>query len=292
LHMSFRITLALLAVAAFSIGWAASPAIGVAITQGSLRVDDARVIGNGTLFEGTTVETSEAAGRLRLNNGVELRLASSSLGKVFSDRFVLVRGAGELESAERFLIEARGLQIQAEGPAAAGRVSVSEDDKIQVAALRGQFRVLTAEGVTVAAMSAGKALEFDASQAGAAAPWSMVGCLMEKDGRYLLRDETTGVTVEVRGAGLQSSVGNQIAITGVVVPGVRSAEGTAQVIQVSTLRQTGESCSSPAVAPPPAGSAATGKKKAVIAGVVVAAAGAGAGIGLTRPAAQPPTISR
>lgn len=250
------------------------------------------MIGNGTLFEGTTVETSETAGRLRLNNGVEMRLASSSRGTVFSDRFVLVRGAGELEGAERFLIEARGLQILAEGPAAAGRVAVTEDHRVQVAALRGHFRVMTPDGVAVAAMPAGKALEFDASQAGAAAPWSMIGCLMEKDGRYLLRDETTGLTVEVRGAGLHSSVGNQVAITGVVVPGAQPAEGASQMIQVSTVRQTGESCSSPAAAPPPAKSAATGKKKAVIAGVVVAAAGAGAGIGLTRPAEQPPTISR
>lgn len=254
------------------------------------------MIGNGTLFEGTTVETCETSSRLRLINGVEMRLASSSRGTVFKDRLILERGAGELEGADRFLIEAKGLQVLAEGPAAAGRVVVTEGQTIQVAALRGQFRVLTADGVMVAAMPAGKALEFDAAQAGASAPWSMTGCLSERNGRYLLRDETTGVTVEVRGAGLATSVGNQVAVTGVVVPGVQPAEGAAQMIQVSTLRQIGEACSSPSGAhlpsKAPAKTAATGKRKAVIAGVVVAAAGAGAGIGLTRPAEPPPTISR
>jgi hypothetical protein len=294
--MKLRIALVLFALAAVSAGWAASPAIGVAITPGSLRVDDARVIGNGTLFEGTTVETSETSGQLRLTNGVQMRLASSSRGTVFRDRLVLERGAGQIESPDRFVIEAKGLRILAEGPEAAGRVAVTGDHTVQVAALRGHFRVLTADGVTVAAMPAGKTLAFDAAQAGAAAPWSMTGCLIERNGRYLLRDEITGVTVEVRGAGLATSAGNQVAITGVVVPGVQAAEGAGQIIQVSTVRQTGEKCSSPPGAARPARSAAktaaSGKKKAVIAGVVVAAAGAGAGIGLTRPAEQPPTISR
>lgn len=294
--MKLRIAFLLSALAVVAVAWAASPAIGVAITQGSLRVDDARVIGNGTLFEGTTVETSESSSQLRLTNGVEMRLASSSRGRVFRDRLILERGAGQLEGADRFVIEAKGLQILAEGPGAAGRVAVTNDHTIQVAALRGHFRVLTADGVTVAAMPAGKALAFDAAQAGAAAPWSMTGCLNEQNGRYLLRDETTGVTVEVRGAGLATSVGHQVAITGVVVPGVQPAEGAGQTIQVSTVRQTGEGCSNPpAGARPSQGgtrSAASGKRKAVIAGVVVAAAGAGAGIGLTRSAEEPPTISR
>lgn len=295
MQMKLRIALVFFALAVLSVCWAASPAIGVAITQGSLRVDEARVIGNGTLFEGTTVETGESSSQLRLTNGVEMRLASSSRGRVFRDRLILERGASQLEGGDRFVIEAKGLQILAEGPDAAGRVAVTDDYTIQVAALRGHFRVLTADGVTVAAMPAGKALAFDAAQAGAAAPWSMTGCLIEQNGRYLLRDETTGVTVEVRGAGLATSVGHQVAITGVVVPGVQPAEGAGQTIQVSTVRQTGEGCSNPPGGARPsqrgARPAATGKKKAVIAGVVVAAAGAGAGIGLTRPK-EAPTISR
>lgn len=242
------------------------------------------------------METSETSSQLRLTNGVEMRLASDSRGTVFRDRLILERGAGQIESADRFLIEAKGLHILAEGPAAAGRVAVTDDQMVQVAALRGHFRVLTADGITVAAMAAGKALAFDAAQAGASAPWSMAGCLFERNGRYLLRDETTAVTVEVRGAGLATSVGNQVAITGVVVPGVQPADGAAQMIQVSTVRQTGEACSSlPGAArpaKPEAKGGASGKRKAVIAGVIVAAAGAGAGIGLTRPAEEPPTISR
>ncbi len=295
--MTLRISLSLFLVAQLSIGWAASPAIGVAITQGSLRVDDSRVIGNGTLFEGTTVETGDTASQLRLNDGVEMRLASGSRGRIFRDRMVLDRGAGQVENAARFTIQAKGLHILVEGPNAAGRVAVKDDHLIQVAALRGHFRVLTADGVTLAALPAGKALEFDAQQAGASAPWSMSGCVLSQEGRFLLRDQTTGVTVELRGAGLASSVGRSVAVTGVVVPSAQPAEGASQIIQVSTVRQLEDHCVSlpPAPklpAPKTAAAVMTGAKKAVIAGVVVAAAGAGAGIGLTRGGGEPETISR
>jgi hypothetical protein len=292
--MTLRISLSLILVAQLSIGWAAAPAIGVAITPGSFRVDDSRVIGNGTLFEGTTVETSETSSQLRLNDGVEMRLASGSRGTVFKDRIILDRGAGQLENASRFTIEAGGLHIIAQGPNAAGRITVKEDNLIQVAAVRGSFRVLTSNGTTLAALPAGKALEFDAEQAGASAPWSMTGCVTERDGHFLLRDDTAGVTVELRGAGLASSTGRSVAVTGVVVPSVQPIDGASQVIQVSTIKQMGESCSSKPAGAIPSGATAgmTAGKKAVIAGVVVAAAGAGAGIGLTRGGDEPATISR
>jgi hypothetical protein len=293
--MRLPIALSIVLVAQLSIGWAASPAIGVAIAPGSLRVDDSRVIGNGTLFEGTTVETGDTSSQLRLNDGVEMRLASGSRGRIYRDRMILDRGAGQLDNASRFTIEAKGLHIVAEGPNAAGRVAVKDENLVQVAALRGQFRVLTANGVTLAALPAGKALEFDAQQAGASAPWSMSGCVLGEGGRLLLRDQTTGVTVELRGAGLASSVGRSVAVTGVVVPSAQPAEGATQVIQVSTVKQLEDHCTGwPPAAKLPASTAAgmSGAKKAVIAGVVVAAAGAGAGIGLTRGGGEPETISR
>lgn len=295
LQMTLRSLLSLVLVAQLSIVWAASPAIGVALTQGSLRVDDARVIGNGTLFEGTTVETGDTSSQLRLNDGVQMRLASGSRGRVFRDRMILDRGASQVENAGRFLIEAKGLHIVVEGPNAAGRVAVKDENLVQVAALRGQFRVLTANGVTLAALAAGKALEFDAQQAGASAPWSMSGCVLERDGRYLLQDQTTGVTVELRGAGLASSAGRTVAVTGVVVPSAQPAQGASQVIQVSTVKQLEDRCTNPAPAgtfPASTSAGISGTKKAVIAGVVVAAAGAGAGIGLTRGGGEPETISR
>jgi hypothetical protein len=298
LQMTLRILLSLFLVAQLSIGWAASPVIGVAIAQGSLRVDDSRVIGNGTLFEGTTVETGDTSSQLRLNDGVEMRLASGSRGRIYRDRMILDRGAGQVENAGRFTIEAKGLHILVEGPNAAGRVAVKDDHLVQVAALRGHFRVLTADGVTLAALPAGKALEFEAQQAGASAPWSMSGCVLNEGGRFLLRDQTTGVTVELRGAGLASSAGRTVAVTGVVVPSAQPAEGASQVIQVSTVRQLEDHCASlPSASKPSApkattSAAMTGAKKAVIAGVVVAAAGAGAGIGLTRGGGEPETISR
>jgi hypothetical protein len=206
---------------------------------------------------------------------------------------ILERGSGKLENAQGFTIEANGIQVLSEAPNSSARVALKDENLVQVAALRGNFRV-TSKGITLATLSAGKALEFDAEQAGASAPWTLAGCLGKRDGHYVLTDETAGVTVELRGAGLASSVGHKVAVTGVVVPSVKAEAGASQVIQVSTVKQIADKCSSPAAAAAAGGAASAGMaigKKAVIAGVIVAGAGTAAAIGLTS-SDEPQTISR
>ena len=261
----------------------------MSLQTGVFVVDEAQVTGNSTLFEGTTVETNGTASQLRLNDGVRMRLASSSKGTVYRDRLVLEQGAGQMENSSNYGIEAMGLMVIADGSESAARVELKDQNLVHVAALRGNFRITNADGFMLASLSAGKALEFDPVRAGASAPSNMSGCLREQDGHYLLTDETAGVTVELRGSGLASKAGNRIGITGVVVPSVEAASGATQVIQVSSLNQISTGCASAAAAP---AGGMSGKKKSVIAGVVVAAAASGAAVGLTRGEDTPTTISR
>ncbi|MCP5116258.1 MAG: hypothetical protein GY953_35975 [bacterium] len=280
---------------------AAQPAIGVAVASGSFHLDEDRVSGNGTLFEGSTVVTGQASSQLRLTDGIQMQLASSSQGTVYRDRLVLERGTGQLENARDYRIEAMGLEIVSEDPQSAARVKVDDDNLVEVAALRGALRVTNGDGILLAALPAGRALAFDATKAGASAPSAVAGCVKESDGHYLLSDETAGLTVELRGEGLEAAVGHQVAVTGVVVPSVQPVDGASQVLQVSSLKQLSSRCSSKAAAATAAGAAAVGAgaaagiggaTTAVIAGVVVAAAGTGAAIGLTRGGEEEQTISR
>jgi hypothetical protein len=127
----------------------------------------------------------------------------------------------------------------------------------------------------------------------------MTGCLERHNGRLILRDPLTGVVEEVRGERLDREVGRMVEVTATVIPGAKPVEGALEVIQVSQFRRVAGECAVPPApaakpaAPPPqkpapvppsapkpagvpkAGGMSSGAK-AVIAGVVVGGAGAGA----------------
>lgn len=292
-QMIVRTLFCVVLVVELSAGLAAAPAIGVATAGGSMQLDDARVSGNGTLFEGTTVVTGTASSRLQLDDGVRMELASSSRGTVYRDRMVLEHGAGQLDSARDFRIEALGLAIVSDEPESSVRVVLGED-LVQVASLRGGFHVTNGDGIVLAALPAGRALAFQVKDSGASAPSVMAGCLIKSGGTYQLTDDTTGVTVELRGKDLDDEVGNEVAITGVIVQSATAVGGATQVFQVSDLERISKRCSSgtPAAAAPGPSEGMSATKKAVVAGVVVAAAGTGAAVGLTQGSDEPATISR
>jgi len=51
-------------------------------------------------------------------------------------------------------------------------------------------------------------------QAGAAAPTQISGCLLSKNDKFIIVDQTTNVTMEAYGAGLDKQTGNRVEITG------------------------------------------------------------------------------
>ncbi len=282
-RLSIRSLLALVVVLAMS-NWllAASPVIGVAMAKGGFRVNDAAVTGNATLFDGSVVETAKASSNIRLQSGATLNLAASSRGRVFEHRAVLERGAGEVSGG--YVMEALGLRVESDAPAATARLAVSQG-KLEVAALTGSFRVLNNAGFLVGNVGAGRALAFEPQAAGAAAPSTLTGCLSKSDGKYYLTDDASGVKVQLTGSKLENEAGNRVEVVGTSI-------GSDQV-QVNTLKRLSRGCSAAGAAAAAGGgkAAATGAAtagkaasmaagtKAVIAGVVVAAAaGTGAGV--------------
>jgi hypothetical protein len=269
----------------------------MANADGSFSVDNARVFLHATLFEGNIVETAKASSTLDLTGGARVRMAAASRGRVFHDRLVLERGASEIRGAD-YLIEALALRVAPAAPDAAAKVVRLAADRIEVAALAGAVRVTNSEGLVLARLEAGRVLEFTPQAAGAATPSTITGAVRMAGQAYILNDEVTGVTVELRGSGIYFSLfaGKRVEAAGRLVFPAPVGGPARQALSLTTIKLL------PAVpATPPlsagkltptqaAGTAAAAGSHAMLAGVLITVAvGAAAGIVLTREKA--PTIS-
>ena len=279
--LSSRAILSLILACTLTCLSASSASIGVATAGGSFQANSLRVTGNTTLFDGSVIETGAAASRLRLNNGTQVLLATESRAKVYQGRLVLEKGGGQLQSSALYPLEARGLRIASASPDTVARVRLTGDSQVLVAALKGSVRVSNSTGVLVASLEPGTALNFD-PQAGAAGPTRASGCLLLKEGKYLLTDETTHVTLQLQGAGLEKEAGNRVEITGAVDPAAPAMAGATQLINVHAVTRKGKGCSSlntaKTPAPVPAAGTISGASRfsgttvAIVGGVAAAAA--------------------
>ena len=247
---------------------AAGPSIGVAQANGDFSIDGAKVTGNATLFEGSRVETGNAASRLQLGSGTKVQLASNSRGRVYRDHLILENGSGQFQAAKDYQVEVLSLRIAPAQGGSSAKVIVKNSNKVQVSALNGAVSVTNRKGILVANLMKGTALEFTPQEhPGAPAMSTMTGCLRKHEAHYLLTDETSNVTVELKGAELEKNVHHRIRITGTGQTGATPYAGATQLIQVSTLETLG-GCKTHAF---PAGAA-------IVAGIVVAGAAIGTAV--------------
>jgi hypothetical protein len=253
--------------------FAASPAIGIAVSHGKLEVNNTMVDGNANLAAGTSVKTSAFPSMLQLMGGSNVALDRESQAKVFADRVVLERGVGQLAGKNSYAVEAMGFRVT--GDAAQARVEMKKDH-VLVAALSGVVKVTDVNGMPVANLTAGRALGLQPS--GVAASSTMTGRLARENGHYVLPDEVSGLKVELNGNGLDREIGRRIQVTGAPKA---SADRSTQVIEVARLnRLADEPAPMPAPSPAPqaagaAGLSATAKVWIVVG--VLAAVGVTAG---------------
>lgn len=276
LPLPVRGTLILLALGALSSLPAWNSAIGSAITNGSFQVDQARVWGNATLFDGSIIETASAPSQLQLIGGAQVRLAADTRATVYQKKLILESGYGQIESAPGYEVEARSLRVSGSRDTIT-RVKLAGDGKVIVAAVRGAVRVTNSTGVLVATIEAGESLDLEPQAAGASAPTKVTGCLLEKAGKSIVVDQTTSVVLELRGTDLEKEIGNRVEITGVAENSPASVPGASQLIRVAGLKVVGKGgCSSIARKV-----GATGGAVAIgAAGTSAGAAGAGAATGI------------
>jgi len=274
-HNSTRLLIgAALIMTIFETGaWAATSAIGLAVANGSFQVDRARVWGSSSVFEGSTVETDQTSSQIRMTGGAEVRLAADSRATVFQRKMVLEQGFTQIQTGPGYTVEARSLAIAAEAHDAVARIKLEGLHKVTVAALGGRVQVRNAGGLLVAWVEAGKSLDLEPQQEGAAAPTRVSGCLLEKAGKPVIVDQTTNVVLELHGADLDKEVGNRIEIMGMPTGAASSGTGAAMTVSVAGIKQIANGgCS--AIAKKIGASTVAGASAGAAAG---ATAGSGAG---------------
>jgi hypothetical protein len=281
------LSVAILTSSMWTFAIAGTGAIGTASARGSMRIDGAVVNGNATLFDGTVVETGEATTALRLERGVEVKLAADSRGTLYRDRLVLEKGSGELVRASGFELETSHVRITPDTPNARGVVSMSLADSVRVEALSGALRVTTGNGILLAKLEPGRAMDFTDAQSGAAAPTSITGSLTKEadactpagEQKYFVTVAATGAKYEVSGEGLDKFVGKTVTLVGTLDPSFAPSNCAAGLIVGATV-PSGTGAAATGQADRAAGAAGmAASTKLIIAGVAVAAA-AGTGVGL------------
>ena len=156
--LSAQSLIALTLVTNLSFLSAATPSIGVALADGNFTLDKTRTPGNAPLFDGNTIETSKAASRLQLNNGVRVLLASDSRSKVYHDRMILEKGTTQVDSAGNYGVSANFLRVTGSEQNSA-RITM-HGPTVQVASLKGTLQVSNAQGVALTRIAPGMAFDF------------------------------------------------------------------------------------------------------------------------------------
>jgi hypothetical protein len=279
-------------ISAFAV--AASPAIGIVTASGHFTLDRSQVWGNATVFEGSVIETGSASSEIALRSGAKLQLAKDSRARILSDRIVMEKGIGQVSGPASFEVNAANLRIHTDG-----RLRVNIGDGVQIASLSGSTRVSSASGMLLAAIPAGRTMNFTPQAANGSV--TRTGCLMYKDNHYILQDENTQEVIELSGGqNLNTMLGNRVEVTGTASSAKPAVSIATLVVSVggTTTKSNGgclsvasglgaqtEITNPPTTTAEPAaqtaktgGGMSTGAKVAII--VAVAGGGAGAAIAL------------
>jgi hypothetical protein len=271
---------AVVALTAFPLAsaFAETPVIGMASAQSGVILDNARVSGDATVFDGSTVQTA-AYSRIQLKSGTRLDLGAGSKAQIFAGRVAMESGATEVQSPSGYRIDARTLSIQPSGPSAIARVKLDSDNKVLVTALNAPVNVINREGLLVARVNPGLPLSF-MPQAGGPGSYDTTGCVLQKSGAAIQVDSTGNQVFELRKADLRKAVGNTVHVTGTIDSTATAGGGATQVVTVTSATITSKGGCSSAATKLGATTTAAGLAAGATAGVAVATgAGVAAGVG-------------
>jgi hypothetical protein len=213
---------------------ASPPVIGVARSRGAFMIDNASVPGNATILDGASVTTMEQPSNVRLKTGQNVTLGSTSTAAIYQNRLLLQRGVAEVDRLSAYRVEAGKLLIGASSADAGIRVSVDSGQQVQVAATGGSAEVRNLNGLLVARILPGTALQLTAGNNNSA---DLTGRLTSESGKFYLTDETTKVKWEVQGKNLNELVGKRVHVVGSTMPPPQPGDpGIVEVASTSVLK--------------------------------------------------------
>ena len=164
MRRSVILTLVLATALSAAPSFAGNLAIGVANAVGALSVNNAPALGNVDVFDGTQIRTTITPGDVRLESGVDIRLATRSAGTVFRDHVVLREGALRMTNFESYPVHVDGLEVEAETPGTAAVIRTT-GRSIEVASIGGPVTV-TDGGAMLTRVVAGMRMSFQNQTSG------------------------------------------------------------------------------------------------------------------------------
>jgi len=275
----FKPLISLLLSGCMIVATAGDPSIGTVKSAGDFRIDGSTIRGNATVFEGDLIETASVRSVVQFSS-TEVTMAPDSRAKLYRDHVVLEKGMGLVRDGENQVIEAGTLRIASGSKGSLLQIETFGPNKVGVAARIGSAEVRNGAGVLVARVNAGLPIVFG-PQANASTITKVTGVVGKMDGKYLLTDTVTNVTVEIRGKDLGKYAGKEVSVTGTTIPGATPVAGATQVVEVTRIERA-------AIAAP--GGVHT---TAIVVGVTAAAViGAVAGLGAEGVFGSGPAVSR
>ena len=213
--------------------WAGSSSIGMITSGGAMSLNRSEVWGNATLFDGSSIETQKASGDAALSDGVRIQFGAQSRATVWRNHAALDRGIAQVTARSPYEIDSGGIKVKAES---GSRMLLKAGAQVEVTALAGMAQVRDRDGTLLASIAPGRTLSF-AFQATV----TRTGCMVYKDGHFLLQDENTNEVVELTGTGLAGNVGNRVEVLGTPARAKPASPSAASEMNVNTvtLRTTG-----------------------------------------------------
>jgi hypothetical protein len=228
MHTTSKVLTSLTLIASLTNGLAGGAAIGVAMASGPFQINNAEVRGNASLFDGSEVRTVRASSKLRLQGGARVELSTNSMAKIFASRTVLEQGAGQIEGPASYSMEARTLQVRPSAHAIA-RVEL-QANAVLISAVNGPVKVNNSAGRLVTSIAPGASFFFHPQ---ATDGFDVSGCVLQKNGKFILIEGTTSQMYELKGGELAPLLGNRAQIKGKTGEG-KTIETATQVIQVDS----------------------------------------------------------
>jgi len=222
---------------------AAAPTIGTMTSNGQFQMNGADIWNQGALFDGTTIQTGKSASRLLLRNGTDLRIGAASSGRVFADHMVLQSGAVEGVLSNAFRLETGELGLHIQGENARAHIQINNGG-VLIASLEGAVKIRGAQGLLLASLAEGKAVQLSPSAQSANVGTQLTGIIQHKNYRYYLTDEATGVTVEVKGDLVAKHAGKCVTVTGDVDTSATTIEKAEYAVRVTSL-EVQSACKAP-----------------------------------------------
>jgi len=216
-----------------------STSIGTVNARGNVRVDGYTLQSNGTIFDGTAVETQQFPATLRLDNGTEIKLATNSRGVVYWDHMVLTQGESQLKtSSAPYSLEAKGLHVAPNGSANVGLVSLNTQHAVDIAAVSGEFKITDGNGAPLGRLSTGEAMARFDDTPPPSGNWSTIeseGFVSTENGHFYIT-LTDGTKLEAVGADLSKLVGTKVVVSGRVQ---YSSNGEPSKLQIQSIQGNG-----------------------------------------------------